>query len=166
MSDVWNPEDKKGEEPFEGKFDTWKDVFDYYIKDENLLETHRAKGGSNRGLHGPANVKGGDYYLVDFPNFDAGSKNLCYVKKNYRSVEDIYDNIYFLPIQEYIVAWDGRDRWDMSINRVVDGGHSRWTTGSNVGWNELHTKFYKIDMFEPFDLFMNWINENPFEVKE
>ena len=154
MSDVWNPEDKKGEEPFEGKFDTWTDVFDYYIKDENLLETHRAKGGSMRGLHGPANVKGGDYYWVDFPDFDAGSKNLCYVKKIYDFSRTQTDNIYFLPIQEYIVGSD------MSISRA------RWSGGGNVLWNELHTKFYKIDMFEPFDLFMNWINENPFEVKE
>ncbi len=158
MSDVWNPEDKKGEEPFEGKFDTWKDVFDYYIKDENLLETHRAKGIIGKPVtHGPANVKGGDYYLVDF-GVVTPTKNLCYVKKIYDFSRTQTDNIYFFPIQEYIEPNPSGS--DMLLNRVD------WARGGNLLWSEIYTKFYKIDMSETFDLFMNWINENPFEVKQ
>ena len=163
MSRVWNPEDKKGEEPFEGKFDTWKDVFDYYIKDENLLETHRARdkktGFVHERLHGPANVKGGDYYLADFYDFDEGSKNLCYVKKIYDFSRTQTDNIYFYPIQNALFNEEYISGSDMLLNR------GDWTTGGNLLWNEIHTKFYKIDMSETFDLFMNWINENPLEGK-
>ena len=166
MSDVWNPEDKKGEEPFEGKFDTWKDVFDYYIKDENLLESLTVQVADSRGEYykGPLNVNVGDYYIAQWgKGGDYQGVGIGYVGE---------------PIQKrWSYGVSGRaeiDNTDPSANFYWNSTISltrapiiikAWNTGGNFLWNEM-SKFYKIDMskFNRWKSFINW-ELNPLEGK-
>ena len=159
MNTIWNPHDKVGVEPFENKFDTWKEVMHYFKVVDNALDGVELENG----IYDVLGVSAGDYYIQLYGDLGFEEREerwwIAYKYRDpdwtawqgYEIQEGVVEDMYYCelgnkpPILKNLV-------WTLS------GSKSYWGFGA----------FYKIDInynTKKFNL-INWINRNPMEVKE
>jgi len=177
MNTIWNPHDTEGVEPFENKFDTWKEVIHYFWDVENALDVV----GYENDLYEPLGVAAGDYYIQLY------GRQSNRMRDNPKGHKDI------VSYQRWWIAYKYRDPdWESEIQEGYseDMYYCELTTSlegktspylgkppilKDLGWGRARSKnywgfgsFYKIDIdydIKGFKL-INWINRNPMEVKE
>ena len=170
MTQIWNPHDEAGFEPFENKFDTWKEVIHYFWDVENALDVV----GDENDLYEALGVSAGDYYIQLY------GRQSNRMRHNPEGHKDI------VAYQKWWIAYKYRDPdWESeSLEGLVEDMYYCELTRpylektpilKDLGWGRGGSKnywgfgsFYKIDI--DYDTkgfnFITWPTRNPMEVKE
>ena len=161
MNQIWNPHDEVGVEPFENKFDTWKEVM-HYVWDMNNARLDVVK--LDNDVYDVLGVSAGDYYIQLHGGSGGKMKwmaNKWWIAYKYRDPDWEYE------IQEGLVEDMYYCELTAHLEKTPILKNLVWTpSGSRNYWG--FGSFYKIDI--DYDTkgfnFINWPTRNPMEVKE
>ena len=149
MTEMWNPYSLKGEKPFK-HFDTWNDFIEHYAVPKNEIVR---KGGP-----GDA-IQAGEWYLTLMPMKSWGLSFVMTEADEHKIYADAYEGS---PIK----YWHAGGVSPRFLKEWPKGFYTtKWPDGSKNSWG--NSKYhYKVDIEDIFNFdFLNWINENPLEVK-